>query len=190
MDKPAGRADRREALSRQPHILTFLLFREKREVFLMEKPKQPPIPGSGLIRVGGILLLICAALGVLIGPLSIVGGTTLASPEMAAFLPAGQGAAMADSAIRSGIVMTVTSAVSLVGGILAVRFHAKPARRKLCLIVSIVLMVSQLAGETVLALNGEFDLVSAAIRLVFPLLIFAGSLQLPAAQASVSGEAG
>ena len=60
--------------------------------------------------MGGILLLICAALGVLIGPLSIVGGTTLASPEMAAFLPAGQGAAMADSAIRSGIVMTVTSA--------------------------------------------------------------------------------
>ena len=76
------------------------------------------------------------------------------------------------------------------GGILAVRFHAKPARRKLCLIVSIVLMVSQLAGETVLALNGEFDLVSAAIRLVFPLLIFAGSLQLPTAEAPVSGPAG
>lgn len=142
-----------------------------------DKPKQPSLPGSGLIRVGGILLIVFAALGVAFGPLTIVGGMTLSSPEMAAFLPAGQSAAMADSAIRSGGVMTATSVLALIGGILAVRFRGKPARRGVCVAVAVILMVSQLAGETVLALFGEFDLVSAVIRLAFPLLVFAGAVQ-------------
>ena len=151
----------------------------------MDKPKQPSLPGSGLLRVGGILLIVFGALGVALGPLSIVGGMTLSSPEMAAFLPAGQGDALAGAAVRSGGVMAATSLLSLVGGILAVRLREKANRRGLCVAVSLVLMLSQLAGETVLALYGEFDLLSAAIRLVFPLLLFAGAVQpLPRAAGS------
>lgn len=143
----------------------------------MENTKPAAAPGSSLLKAGGILLIIFSALGVLAGPLSIVGGSALSSPEMAAFLPAGQSSAMAESAIRAGAVMTATSVVSLIGGILAVRFCSKVQRRKLCMIVAIVLMVCQLASEAVLAFHGEFDLISAAFRLVFPLLVFAGSVR-------------
>lgn len=143
----------------------------------METIKPAAAPGSGLIKAGGILLIIFSALGVLAGPLSIVGGSALSSPEMAAFLPAGQTSAMAESAIRAGAIMTATSVVSLIGGILAVRFCSKVQRRRLCMIVAIVLMVCQLASEAVLAFYGEFDLLSAAFRLVFPLLVFAGSVR-------------
>ena len=143
----------------------------------METIKPAAAPGSGLIKAGGILLIIFSALGVLAGPLSIVGGTAHSSPEMAAFLPAGQTSAMAESAIRAGAIMTATSVVSLIGGILAVRFCSKVQRRRLCMIAAIVLMVCQLASEAVLAFYGEFDLLSAAFRLVFPLLVFAGSVR-------------
>ena len=143
----------------------------------METIKPAAAPGSGLIKAGRILLIIFSALGVLAGPLSIVGGSALSSPEMAAFLPAGQTSAMAESAIRAGAIMTATSVVSLIGGILAVRFCSKAQRRRLCMIVAIVLMVCQLASEAVLAFYGEFDLLSAAFRLVFPLLVFAGSVR-------------
>ena len=45
------------------------------------------------------------------------------------------------------------------------------------MIAVIVLMVCQPASEAVLAFHGQFDLISAAFRLVFPLLVFAGSVR-------------
>lgn len=156
----------------------------------METIKPAAAPGTGLVKAGGILLIIFSALGVLAGPLSIVGGSALAAPEVASLLPAGQSGALAESAIRAGVIMTATSVVSLLGGILAVRFCANVKRRGLCRTIAIVLMICQLASEAVLAFYGEFDLFSAAFRLVFPLLVFAGSVRsVPAAFPGSAGRA-
>lgn len=132
------------------------------------------LKGKTMLKVVGILYIVFAAISILMGLVAIAGGAALGITGGGEGLALGLGAA----AMILGVIAILSSAFSLVVGILGVKWCNRPDKAQVLFVLGVVLIV--LAALNLLSAFGgdsSSSVVSSLIGLVLPVLYTVGAWQ-------------
>ena len=129
----------------------------------MDNTNYQNAPGKGLLKVSGIILIIFAAISIVI----LLAGLAVSS-AVADYL----GSAATAVAVGALIIGLISSAFSLVMGILGVKFSNRPDKAMVCIVFAVIAIVLQITN---LVMDGTVYM--AIIGLVLPVLYLIGALQ-------------
>ncbi len=132
----------------------------------MENPVYTNAPGKGLLKVSGILLIIFAAISILTLVLGMIAAGAAAS------MGGELGAIAGGIAIGALVVGLISSAFSLIMGILGVKYANIPSKAQVCMVFAIIAIVLQLIS---LFMGGS--IITILIGLVLPVLYLVGALK-------------
>lgn len=124
------------------------------------------------LKVTGILMIISGALGIILGILAVVG----VGAYVAAY---GGDAEIGVGMLMSAAILTlISSAVSLVAGILGVANAAKPEKAMVCIVFGILTVVLAVLGNILTIAGGsDFSVLNLITGLILPVLYLIGAFQ-------------
>jgi hypothetical protein len=138
-------------------------------------------PGKGLLKVCGILLIIFAGIGAVIGLLSILGMSAIESnPEALELLEQAGEPYNAQQILINGIMSVVIGVIEVVVGIMCVINCNRTDKAQVCLLAGIVALVCELGSSVYAAVTTRFTVSSVltmVVALVLPILIIWGALK-------------
>ncbi len=129
---------------------------------------QNELKGRLMLKVVGILYIISACLAIVLGLLILAGGGLFAAAG------GSDGFLMAGVAVFLGIFVIFSSALSLVFGILAVRWCNRPDKARTLFIMGIVLLVLAVVDLVAVFVQGT-SIMSGLLGLVLPILYTIGA---------------
>lgn len=126
--------------------------------------------GSKLLKVIGILMIIFAGIAIVFECIAMAGMTVLTAAL-------GGSAGMYWLALILGLV---GAALELVAGIIGVKNWNKPEKAQSCVILGIVIIAFQILSDifTLVSYSKGFNVLSAVLGLVIPVLYLIGAFQL------------
>ena len=128
-------------------------------------------PGKGFLKVSGILMIIFAAFGVLMGILVMVGGGLAGSLTSGTELDS-VGGAVGGLVMILGLVTLIGAVFNLVMGILGVKYSDKPEKAQTCFILAIIAIAIQIVSAI---LGGAIW--TLIIGLILPVLYLIGAIK-------------
>lgn len=125
--------------------------------------------GSKLLKVIGILMIIFAGIAIVLECIAMAGVAAAAS--------LGASTGMYWLALILGAVGAV---LELVAGIIGVKNWNKPEKAQTCVILGIVIIAFQILSDifTLVSYSQNFNVLSAVLGLVIPVLYLIGAFQL------------
>lgn len=128
--------------------------------------------GKSILKIVGILYIIYAAITILIGLVSLLGGGLLAIGSAGANGMLGTGLGLI--AAFAGIVVLLSSILSLVTGILGVKWCARVEKANVLFVLGIVLVVFAVFN-VISTISNHGSLWSSLFGLVLPVLYTLGA---------------
>ena len=143
------------------------------------QPAPAKAPGSTILKVVGILMIIFGALSLIIGLAAgaVVGATSALADEL------GVTDAETTSALGSAgaytAVLIVCAIVEFVAGIVGVALNNKPAKAVVCLVFGCLTIIVALVSFIMGIVSGATatNIISGLVGFVLPVLYFIGALK-------------
>jgi len=126
------------------------------------------------------ILKICGILMIIGGIISILGGIILLAGAglLSAVAEEADVEVNASLLTFASIFATISGVVSLIAGILGVKYSAKPEKANICIIFGILVIVISIIGNVIgLVGGGEFQPLNLLTGLVVPVLYLIGAFQ-------------
>ena len=130
-------------------------------------------PGKGLLKVTGILFVIGAAIGLIVGIIGVVGVCALG-----AAMGGAEGAAVAGVGAVAIVIALIGAILQLIAGIFGIKNCDKPEKSTVCIVFGAII----LALTIINIISGGFQW-TALFGIVLPILYFIGAIQNKNAQA-------
>jgi hypothetical protein len=135
-------------------------------------------PGKGLLKVGGILLIIYASILLILALLGMLGAAMMSNPEIMQEVEAQGVAVESQGAVWiSALVTLALGTLNLIAGILAVKNCQRPEKAQGCFIICVILVVIVITNAILSTIGGTFSVIGVSIGLLLPVLCIWGALR-------------
>lgn len=139
--------------------------------------------GRNFLKVTGILMIIGAALGIILGIIALIGAIAILSGAAADLVTIEEGAALANVSslvVVSAVVGLIGAVIQLIAGILGVKNSNRPEKATVCIVFGIIVLVLEIislimtftSGGTASALTIISDIV---LGVAIPILYLVGA---------------
>ena len=122
--------------------------------------------GQKILKVTGILMIICGAVAAVAAVLGLIG--TIAAIALEADTPL---------LIPAAALLILSAVFQLIAGIMGVKNCAKPEKAKACLAMGIIVAVLCILGSVLSVVGGnELNILSLVLGLVLPIIYIIGAI--------------